>query len=66
MQPAEGFRDWKAEQTTTGSLIKNSAGFVISRIGSKYRVYNPYKAVIGVFDNEEQAKRRVQREEPKR
>lgn len=65
-QPAEGFRDWKAEQTTAGSLIKNSAGFVISRIGSKYRVYNPYKAVIGVFDNEEQAKRRVQREEPKR
>jgi GNAT superfamily N-acetyltransferase/transposase-like protein len=66
LQPAEGFRDWKAEQTTAGSLIKNSAGFVISRIGSKYRVYNPYKAVIGVFDNEEQAKRRVQREEPKR
>jgi len=65
-QPAEGFRDWKAEQTTAGSLIKNSAGFVISRIGSKYRVYNPYKAVIGVFDSEEQAKRRVQREEPKR
>jgi len=65
-QPAEGFRDWKAEQTTAGSLIKNSAGYVISRIGSKYRVYNPYKAVIGVYDNEEQAKRRVQREEPKR
>ena len=65
-QPAEGFRDWKAEKTTAGSLIKNSAGYVISRIGSKYRVYNPYKAVIGVYDNEEQAKRRVKREEPKR
>jgi len=64
-QPAEGFRDWKAEQTTAGSLIKNSAGYVISRIGSKYKVYNPYKAIIGVYDNEEQAKRRVQREEPK-
>jgi hypothetical protein len=65
-QPAEGFRDWKAEQTTAGSLIKNSAGFVISRIGSKYRVYNPYKAVIGVFDNEEQAKNRIYKEEPRR
>jgi GNAT superfamily N-acetyltransferase len=65
-QPSEGFSTFKSERTPTGVLLKNAAGYVISRVGSKYRVYNPYKAVIGVYDNEEQAKNRIYKEEPRR
>jgi hypothetical protein len=65
-QPSEAFSTFKSERTTTGVLLKNAAGYVISRVGSKYRVYNPYKAVIGVYDNEEQAKNRIYKEEPRR
>ena len=65
-QPSEGFSTFKSERTPTGVLLKNAAGYVISRVGSKYRVYNPYKAVIGVYDNEEQAKKRIYKEEPRR
>jgi hypothetical protein len=39
--------------------------YVIIQAGKKYRIYNPYKTMIGVYDDLEQAKRRVQREEPK-
>jgi hypothetical protein len=65
-QPSEGFSTFTSERTPTGVLLKNAAGYVISRVGSKYRVYNPYKAVIGVYDNEEQAKNRIYKEEPRR
>ena len=65
-QPSEGFSTFTSERTATGVLLKNAAGYVISRVGSKYRVYNPYKAVIGVYDNEEQAKNRIYKEEPRR
>jgi hypothetical protein len=65
-QPSEGFSNFTTERTPTGVLLKNAAGYVISRVGSKYRVYNPYKAVIGVYDNEEQAKKRIYKEEPRR
>ena len=65
-QPSEAFSNFQTERTPTGVLLKNAAGYVISRVGSKYRVYNPYKAVIGVFDSEEQAKKRIYKEEPRR
>jgi hypothetical protein len=65
-QPAEGWRDWQSERTSVGSVIKNTAGYVIMVQKGKFKVYNPYKAMIGIYDNEEQAKRRVQKDEPKR
>jgi hypothetical protein len=65
-QPAEGWRDWQSERTSVGSVIKNTAGYVIMVQGDKFKVYNPYKAMIGIYDNEDQAKRRVQKDEPRR
>lgn len=65
-QPSEGFSTFKSERTPTGVLLKNAAGYVISNVGSKFKVYNPYKAVIGIYDSEEQAKKRIYKEEPKR
>jgi GNAT superfamily N-acetyltransferase len=65
-QPAEGWRDWQSERTSVGSVIKNTAGYVIMVQKGKFKVYNPYKAMVGIYDNEEQAKRRVQKDEPKR
>jgi hypothetical protein len=65
-QPAEGWRDWQSERTSVGSVIKNTAGYVIMVQGDKYKVYNPYKTMIGIYDNEDQAKRRVQKDEPRR
>jgi len=66
MQPSEGFSTFTSERTPTGVLLKNAAGYVISNVGSKFKVYNPYKAVIGIYDSEEQAKKRIYKEEPKR
>ena len=66
LQPAEGWRDWQSERTSVGSVIKNTAGYVIMVQGDKFKVYNPYKAMIGIYDNEDQAKRRVQKDEPRR
>jgi hypothetical protein len=65
-QPAEGWRDWQSERTSVGSVIKNTAGYVIMVQKGKFKVYNPYKAMVGIYDSEEQAKRRVQKDEPKR
>jgi hypothetical protein len=63
--PAEGWRDWKSERTSLGSVVKNAVGYVIMVQGDKFKVYNPYKAMIGIYSDLEQAKRRVQRDEPK-
>ena len=64
-QPAAGWREWKSENTTIGSMIRNAVGYMIMVNKDKFKVYNPAKALIGVYDSEEQAKRRVQRDEPK-
>jgi hypothetical protein len=64
-QPAEGWRDWQSERTSLGSVVKNAVGYVIMVQGDKFKVYNPYKAMIGIYSDLEQAKRRVQRDEPK-
>jgi hypothetical protein len=66
MMPAEGWRDWKSERTSLGSVVKNAVGYVIMVQGDKFKVYNPYKAMVGIYNDLEQAKRRVQRDEPKR
>jgi predicted GNAT family acetyltransferase len=63
--PAEGWRDWQSERTSLGSVVKNAVGYVIMVQGDKFKVYNPYKAMIGIYSDLEQAKRRVQRDEPK-
>jgi hypothetical protein len=63
--PAEGWRDWKSERTSLGSVVKNAVGYVIMMQGNKFKVYNPYKALVGIYSDLEQAKRRVQRDEPK-
>ena len=64
-KPAEGWRDWKSESTSVGSVIKNTIGYVIMNQGNKFKVYNPSKAMVGIYTDLEQAKRRVQRDEPK-
>jgi len=64
-KPAEGWRDWNSERTALGSVIKNTVGYAIIMSGDKFKVYNPQKTLIGIYTKEEEAKRRVQREEPK-
>lgn len=64
-KPAEGWRDWNSEKTTVGSVFKNTVGYLIMVSGDKFKVYNPSKAMVGIYTNLDQAKRRVQRDEPK-
>lgn len=64
LQPAE-WSDFKTEQSPMGRIMKNAKGYSIMLINNKYRVYNPAKAIIGVYGNEEEAKRRVLRDAPK-
>jgi hypothetical protein len=60
------WRSWKTETYGNSSALKNALGYVIMSLNKNYRVYNPYKVLLGIYKNEEDAKRRVQREEPKR
>ena len=64
-QPSE-YSEFKSEQSATGRILRNAKGYVIMVSGDKFKVYNPYKAMVGIYTDLEQAKRRVQREEPKK
>jgi hypothetical protein len=65
-QPSEGVTDWKSERTIVGSILTNTAGYVISNINGKYKVYNPYKVMVGIYDSQDTAKKRVLKEASKR
>ena len=65
-EQTQAWRDFKAEPTTEGnSIFKNAMNFVIIQANNKYKVYNPQKALLGIYTDLDGAKRRVQREEPK-
>ena len=65
-EQAQAWRDFKAEPTTEGnSIFKNAMNFVIIQANNKFKVYNPQKALLGIYNDLDGAKRRVQREEPK-
>ena len=64
-QPSE-FTEFKSEQSATGRILRNAKGYVIMLANNKFRVYNPAKAIIGVYGNEEEAKKRIYKEIPKR
>lgn len=63
-QPAE-YTEFKTEQSAAGRIMRNAKGYVIMMSGQKFRVYNPAKAIIGVYGNEEEAKKRIYKEIPK-
>ena len=63
--PAE-YAEFKSEQSATGRILRNAKGYVIMLANNKFRVYNPAKAIIGVYGNEEEAKKRIYKEIPKR
>ena len=60
------WRSWKTETYGNSSALKNALGYVIMSLNKNYRVYNPQRVLLGIYKDEEDAKRRVQREEPKR
>ena len=64
-QPAE-YSEFKSEQSPMGRILRNAKGYVIMLANNKFRVYNPAKAIIGVYGSEEEAKKRIYKEIPKR
>jgi hypothetical protein len=61
------WRDWiPVQQSASSYTLKNGMNYVIMMLNGKFRVYNPAQALLGVYNDEEQAKRRVQREEVRR
>jgi hypothetical protein len=64
-QPAE-YTQFTTEQTASGRILKNAKGYAIILANNKFRVYNPTKAIIGVYNSEEEAKKRIYKEMPKR
>ena len=63
-QPAE-YTEFKSEQSPTGRILRNAKGYVIMLANNKFRVYNPAKAIIGVYGSEEEAKKRIYKDIPK-
>ena len=59
------YRSWIPEKSPNGSIWKNFVGYVIILSGDKLKVYNPEKALLGIYGTLDQAKLRVQKEEPK-
>lgn len=57
---------WTQEKTEQGGFIRNALGYVIVVNKSKYKVYNPAKVLVGIYEDEEQAKRRVLKDMPRR
>jgi hypothetical protein len=65
-EQAEAWRKFESEKVSDGnSILKNAMNYVIIQANNKYKVYNPQKALLGIYTDLDQAKRRVQREEPK-
>lgn len=47
-------------------MWRNGAGYTIMYLaGRKFRLYNPQNALVGIYNDVEEAKRRVRRDEPK-
>ena len=65
MGKLEGWRGWTLEKGLNGGFWKNAVGWMIIVQGDKFKVYNPQKAMEGIYNNLEQAKLRVRRAEPK-
>ena len=63
-QPSE-YTEFKSEQSPMGRIMRNAKGYVITMANNKFRVYNPAKAIIGVYGSEEEAKKRIYKEIPK-
>lgn len=64
--PNRAWRGWTYDKSPNGSIYSNGIGWMIMVQGDKFKVYNPQKAMLGIYSDLDQAKRRVQREEPKR
>jgi len=64
--PNRAWRGWVYDKSPNGSIYSNGIGWMIMVQGDKFKVYNPQKAMLGIYTDLDQAKRRVQREEPKR
>ena len=65
MGKLEGWRGWTLEKGINGGFWKNAVGWMIVVQGDKFKVYNPQKAMQGIYEDLKAAKRRVQRAEPK-
>lgn len=59
------WRGWTLEKGLNGGFWKNAIGWMIVVQADKFKVYNPQKAMQGIYEDLEAAKRRVQRAEPK-
>jgi hypothetical protein len=59
------WRGWTLEKGLNGGFWSNAVGWMIIVQGDKFKVYNPQKAMQGIYEDLDQAKRRVQRAEPK-
>jgi hypothetical protein len=57
---------WTQEKTEQGGFIKNALGYVIVVNKDKFKVYNPAKVLVGIYEDEESAKRRVLKDMPRR
>jgi hypothetical protein len=65
-EQAEAWRNFQSEKVSDGnSIFKNAMNYVIIQANNKFKVYNPQKALLGIYNDLDGAKRRVQREEPK-
>lgn len=57
--------NWSNEKTPTGNVFKTISGYVITQMGNKFKVYSTDKALLGIYNDLDQAKRRVDREKNK-
>lgn len=60
------WRSWTSNTNPNGKTWANGMGFVIvQQLTGKYRLYNPMKALIGVFNTQDDAQKKVMKLEPR-
>lgn len=60
------WRSWTSNTNPNGKTWSNQMGFVIVQTaGSKFRLYNPMKTLIGVYNRQEEAEKKVMKLEPR-
>ena len=58
-KPTASSSPWQRRTMGDGSILTRLDGYIIAYSKNKFRLYNPYRVIIGIYDDEETAKKKA-------
>jgi hypothetical protein len=58
-KPTTSSAPWKKVSVGNSSVLTRLDGYIIAYSKNKFRLYNPYRVIIGIYDDEETAKKKA-------